>query len=102
MVKEIKENEFDQVEAAPLAVVDFFATWCGPCKMLGPVLEELSDEMTDVSFFKIDVDDAQDLAQKYSVASIPAVGLFKNGQFVEMNVGFVPKETMADFINSNR
>lgn len=102
MVKEIKENEFEQVKASETAVVDFFATWCGPCKMLGPVLEELSEEMGDVSFFKIDVDGAQDLAQQFGIASIPAVGVFKNGELKNMNVGFVPKEAMADFINGNK
>lgn len=101
MVKEITAAEFDQVKSAETAVVDFFATWCGPCKMLGPVLEEVSEEFSDVSFFKIDVDGAQDIAVEYDITSIPAVGIFKNGSLKNMNVGFVPKAAMIDFVNNN-
>ncbi len=102
MVKEITAAEFNEVENAQTAVVDFFATWCGPCKMLGPVLEEISNEMGDVEFFKLDVDSASDLAAKYEISSIPAVGLFKKGELKQMNVGFVPKDAMVEFINGNK
>jgi len=102
MVKKINANEFEAVKKDAVALVDFNATWCGPCKMLGPVLEELSEEMKDVAFYSIDTDDNTELAIKMGVSSIPAVFLLKNGEKVASNVGFVPKDVMAEFINANK
>ena len=101
MVREIQNNNFDAVKNAPLAVVDFNATWCGPCRMLAPIIEELSDEMDDAEFFACDVDENGDLAQAFGIQSIPAVGVFKNGQLVDMSVGFKPKAALAQFISSH-
>ncbi|MBE5854538.1 MAG: thioredoxin [Lachnospiraceae bacterium] len=102
MVKQINQNQFNEVKESNVAVVDFFATWCGPCKMLGPVLEQLSEEMSDVNFFKVDVDDNGDLAQEFGITNIPAVGLLKNGELVQMSVGFKPKEEMQKLIEAIR
>ena len=101
MVREITNNNFDAVKNAPFAVVDFNATWCGPCRMLGPILDELSDELDDVEFFACDVDENGDLAQAFGIQNIPAVGVFKNGKLVDMSVGFKPKAVMAHFISSH-
>lgn len=101
MVTKLTEKEFHLVEESKVAVVDFFATWCGPCKMLGPVLEEVSSEMDGkVSFFKTDVDENMGLASKFKVSNIPALGLFKDGKFVDMLVGFQPKEALISWIES--
>lgn len=101
MVKKISKNEFDEVKMADIAVVDFSATWCAPCKMLAPVLEEVSEDMGDlVSFYNIDVDENPDLAQKYSVTSIPALVLLKHGEKADMQVGFQPKDGILGFINA--
>lgn len=100
MVKQINQNQFNEVKESNVAVVDFFATWCGPCKMLGPVLEQLSEEMSDVNFFKVDVDDNGDLAQEFGITNIPAVGLLKKGELVQMSVGFKPKEEMQKLIEA--
>jgi thioredoxin 1 len=100
MVNEITNNNFDAVKNAATAVVDFNATWCGPCRMLAPVIEELSEELKDVEFFACDVDDNGALAQAFGIQSIPAVGLFKNGRLVEMSVGFKPKSAIKQFITS--
>lgn len=100
MVKEITNNNFENVKNAPLAVVDFNATWCGPCRMLAPIIEELSEEMNGVEFFACDVDDNGDLAMQFNIQSIPAVGIFKNGQLAEMMIGFRPKDAMKSFIAS--
>ncbi len=78
-------------------LVDFFATWCGPCKMLGPILEEASKE-TDVNFVKVDVDQFNDLAISYGVMSIPTIILFENGKEVKRQVGFISKEDLLEFI----
>lgn len=100
MIKEIKNNDFEAVKNAAVAVVDFNATWCGPCRMLAPVFEELSGEMAGAEFFACDVDENSDIAAECGIMSIPAVGVFKNGKLMQMNVGFKPKEQLRAFIES--
>lgn len=101
MVNKINENEFDKTQSG-VSVVDFNATWCGPCKMLGPVLEDLSGEYEGkVNFFGVDVDDNQDLAIKYGIQSIPAIVVFKDGKEVNRQVGFVPKPALKKFIDGS-
>lgn len=74
-------------------LVDFYATWCGPCKMLAPVIEEIDSEIGEtVKVCKLDVDDASDIAIKYGVMSIPTVAVFSDGELVDTSVGFVPKD----------
>ena len=101
MVQKLNQSEFDSAVASGISVVDFNATWCGPCKMLAPVLEELSGEMSDVNFFAVDVDECPKLAEKFNIMSIPAVAVLKDGALSDMNVGFVPKAQLADFIAKN-
>lgn len=101
MVKKISENEFSEVMNAEVALIDFSATWCGPCKMLAPVLEEVSEEMKDhVAMYNIDVDENPNLATEYNITSIPALVLLKNGKKVDMQVGFQPKENIVKLIQS--
>ena len=101
MVKKINSDQMNEVTSSKLAVIDFSATWCSPCRMLAPVLEEVSEELSDVDFFNMDVDDNQDIAQQYSIASIPAILVFKNGEVADQTVGFQPKQALIDFINKN-
>ena len=75
-------------------IVDFWASWCGPCKMLGPIVEQISEEREDVKVCKVDVDENGDLAEKYSVMSIPCVFLFKNGEIAGKSVGALPKDQL--------
>ena len=75
-------------------IVDFWASWCGPCKMLGPIVEQISEEGEDVKVCKVDVDENGDLAEKYSVMSIPCVFLFKNGEVAGKSVGALPKDQL--------
>lgn len=90
------------MEAKETLVVDFWAEWCGPCRMLAPVMEDLSEELSDrANFVKIDVDDNPDLAREYSIMSIPCVMVFKNGALAGKNIGFVPKAKMKEFIEKN-
>ena len=100
MVKEIRNNDLQQVEKAKVAVVDFNATWCGPCRMLAPIIDELSEEYDDVDFYACDVDNNGALAMRFGIQSIPAVGVFKNGKLVKMVVGFRPKDAMKSLIDS--
>ena len=76
-------------------LVDFWASWCGPCRMLAPVIEELAGELTDAKIGKINVDEEPDLAKKYGVMSIPTVIAFKNGEEVGRSVGFKPKNALV-------
>ena len=78
---QIKEEQFEEevLKSDKPVVVDFWASWCGPCKMLSPVVDQLADEVTDVKFVGINVDDATDLAKKYNISSIPCLIKFENG-----------------------
>lgn len=85
-----------------LVVIDLFATWCAPCRMLAPVLEELEKEYPDVKFCKINVDEERELAEKFRVESIPMVAFVKDDTFLDMFVGYVPKENLAAKIRELR
>lgn len=100
MVKKITENEFAEVKDKNVAVIDFSAMWCGPCKMIAPVLEKVSEEMDGkVSFYNVDVDENPELAQEYGIMSIPALVVLKSGAVQDMQVGYQPKEGIEAFIN---
>ena len=85
-----------------LVVIDLWAPWCGPCRMLAPVLDEIAAEITDVKFCKINVDEAPELARLFKVESIPTVALVKDNTFVDMSIGYVPKEKLVKLINDNK
>jgi thioredoxin 1 len=95
MVKVINSADFNQVLSSPSAVVDFSATWCGPCHMMAPVMDKLSDELTGkMDFYNIDVDANQELAIRYGITSIPCMVIFQNGKEVDRKVGFMPEPTI--------
>lgn len=100
MVNHINDKNFNEevLNAQGVVVVDFFATWCAPCKMLAPILEEVASEMGEVKVLKIDVDESPETATKYGVQSIPTIKIFKNGAEVETKVGFMPKEVLKEAI----
>lgn len=101
-VKVINSEDFANAVKDGVSVVDFNATWCGPCKMLGPVLEKLSDEITDVKFYAMDVDENPDIAEKFGIMSIPYVAVFRDGVKVDQNVGFIPEASMRSLIEKNK
>ena len=100
-MKDLTSSNFDAAIAEGVSVVDFWASWCGPCKMLTPILEELSEEMTNINFYKVDADAEMELCSKYAVTSIPSVFIFKNGSMVMAHVGAKPKALMRKFIEDN-
>ena len=85
-----------------LVIVDFWAVWCGPCRMLSPILDEVEEEMSDkISVVKVNVDDADEIAMKYRIMNIPTLLFFKDGQLVDKTVGAMPKNVLVDKINAN-
>ena len=90
------EKDFDKL-IEHTAVVDFYATWCGPCKMFGPIFEEVSNEK-DMNFIKLNVDDYSDIAREYGVMLIPTIILFKDGVEVKRITGFMSKEAFQKFL----
>jgi thioredoxin 1 len=104
MVRELISKNFgeDVINSSTPVVVDFWAPWCGPCKMLGPVIEEVSEELSGkVEFFKLNVDDNGDIAQQYKVSSIPTVIVFKGGEVVDKMVGFRPKADIVKLVSKH-
>jgi thioredoxin 1 len=104
MIKEVTDGNFDEevIKADKVVVIDFWASWCGPCKMLAPVMEELSEEMDGKAYFaKVNVDENPVLSQKYRIASIPTILVFKNGEAVDTMVGFRPKQDIKSTILKN-
>lgn len=94
-----KDNfEKEVLKSEKKVLVDFNATWCGPCKMMGPVIEELSEEMKNIKFVSVDVDDEDELAETYGVSSIPCLVLFEDGKEVSRNVGFMPKDELENVL----
>ncbi|MDI9507205.1 MAG: thioredoxin [Bacillota bacterium] len=85
-----------------LVLVDFYADWCGPCKILSPIIEQLSGEIDGVKFMKVNVDNERDFAIENRVSSIPTLVLYNNGAEVARRVGFAPKETLQKWINEYR
>jgi thioredoxin 1 len=102
MVKKICSAEFEKVvlNSQGKALVDLFADWCMPCQMLAPVIEEISNEKTDVSFYKINVDESPEVAIKYGVSSIPTLLIFENGNLINKAVGVYPKEKILSLLES--
>lgn len=96
MAQVISSEEFNNLveHIEGIAVVDFFATWCGPCKMLAPVFDSLSEELTDVDFVKVDIDQSLELAQKFGITTVPTMMIFKDGKVVDTLVGFMPKDNL--------
>ena len=101
-MKIVNENEFLEEIKEGVTLVDFYADWCGPCKMLGPILEQLSQENEDVNFIKVNVDDNNELAAEYQVMSIPCVYLFKDGEVKANSIGLKSKADMQSFIDENK
>ena len=84
-----------------LVIVDFWAVWCGPCRMISPILDQISEEMADqVTVVKCNVDDCEDIAMRYRIMNIPTLLFFKNGEMVDRSVGAMPKAALVEKINS--
>lgn len=98
----LNSSNFNKVNEHNLCVVDFSASWCGPCRMLKPILEEVEEMLKDVKFFNVDVDEAEDVARDFRIFSIPTLMIFKKGQVVDTMVGLGTQDEIIEFINKNR
>ena len=99
-VVKIEEKDFKKVaiESKKKVLVDCYADWCGPCKMLGPVIEEVSEENKDYEFYKLNVDDAENVSMEYGIMSIPTLLIFENGELVNKSIGFISKEQVKELL----
>ena len=101
-MKIVNKAEFEALKNNGVVLVDFYADWCGPCKMLGPVLEDLSKEYEGkATIVKVNVDDEGDLASQFGVMSIPNLFLLKDGEIVKNVVGYQPKAALKKLIDAN-
>ena len=102
-IKHVKTSEFDEImDAAPLAMVDFWASWCGPCKMLSPTVEALAEQYEGKALVcKVNVDEEPDLARRFGVMSIPTVVFLKNGRESDRKVGLMPAEAFTQVLDEN-
>lgn len=98
MLKELTTEDFEHEIKKGIVIVDFYAVWCGPCKMMHPIMEQLKDLYSDIKIIKVNVDNHEELSRKYGIMSIPTIILFKNGTIVEKNIGFVPLENLETWI----
>lgn len=101
MVKELTDKEFSEATSTGVVVVDCWATWCGPCRRLGPIVEQVSEQYAGkVSFYKLDVDENHETCEAYGIMSIPTLLYFKNGQLADKTVGAVDEQTLKSKIDA--
>jgi len=98
----VTEENFKDETSKGLVLVDFYADWCGPCKMLLPVLDELASEVNDAKIVKVNIDDSKALVEQFKVSSVPNLTLLKDGEVVYQDVGFKPKEMLIQLIDSHK
>lgn len=102
-IKYLTDESFEQeINKNNLVVVDFFATWCGPCRVFGPILEKVASEINDIEIFKVDVDQNEKTAKKFGIMSIPTIVLLKDGKEIARNIGLMNYEDLIEFIQAHQ
>lgn len=92
------EQDFFELINNKLVLVDFYATWCGPCRMISPIIDEVAKENTDLMVVKVDVDKYPNIATKYGIMSIPTLKVFKNGKEEKTSIGYIEKDAIKDLL----
>ena len=98
MVNEITDQTFEELTKEGKVLVDCYASWCGPCRMLSPIIDALAEENKDYKFYKLDVDNANEVPKQYGIMSIPTLLIFEDGNLKEKIVGFISKEELEEKI----
>lgn len=100
MVKEMNTQEFNEkvINSTKPVLVDFWASWCGPCRMLSPLVDSLSEQYDSVDFYKVNVDEEPELAREYGIMSIPTLIMFKDGEMFDQSVGVAPEAELKAFV----
>jgi thioredoxin 1 len=102
MTAEITDSNFSESISSGVVLVDFWAPWCGPCRMLTPVIDELAEEMKgEIKMFKCNVDDSSESPSKYNIMGVPTLIIFRDGKLVAQRSGMAPKKIIQDWIKSN-
>lgn len=99
---DLSNENFNDLISSQYVLVDFYATWCGPCKMMHPVLENVANSRNEIKIVKVDVDKFEDIARRYGVMSIPTLVLFKNGLEIDKKIGYLAEPLLNNWINENR
>ena len=98
-VIKVNQNNFDEILASEKpALLDFYADWCGPCRMVAPILDEIAEEREDIKVCKVDIDEQPELASRYRVMSVPTLMVLKNGQIMEQSIGAKPKHQILAMV----
>ncbi len=100
LLKSLTNKNFEESVKTGISIVDFWAIWCGPCRMMTPTVEEVQDEMDFVNVFKVNVDDEPELTAKFNILSIPTILIFKDGELVDKTIGVVSKNVLKSKINN--
>ncbi len=98
MVKELTEKEFNEVIKEGNVLIDCYADWCGPCRMLSPIIDEVSNEIDNYSFYKLNIDNAENIAREYQIFSIPTLLIFKESKLEKKSVGLISKEDLVNLL----
>lgn len=101
IIHEFTKESFNENLNDGVVLIDFFATWCGPCKMLFPVLDKVLESMPDVKLLKVDIDKYQDIAREYKIMSVPTLLLYKNGEFINSKLGYMPVDILTNWITES-
>ncbi len=100
MLIHLQDENFKKEIKNGIVLVDFYADWCGPCKMVAPIIEELSQEKENVKFIKVNVDNHEEIAKEYGIMSIPTMIIFKDGKEINKNIGFATKEEISSWLET--
>lgn len=102
MEKLTNENFDQKIASDKLTLVDFSASWCGPCKMFKPIVEQLEANMPDINVYNVDIEDCEEISRRYRIFSVPTLLLFKKGEKIDTSVGMLPYEELEMFVNKNK